>query len=271
MGEEAARLESTGSKGWAALSSMLPPPKNPAARGLASKAALAPRASAPKAAAPLGAPLSSVSKAASSSAAPPAAPVAALEEEDVTGADDGFLGAAASGAGILGAADAFGNAPPTAAATSSLRPRLNTSMYVMDTEPGGSGPAASCGNVTRPSMSYDAPAGPAAPPPDFGGDDPLVDVDESRVLSISQDALKRMVPVSTYVPQAPKEEVAISAKFYNRSSGVAESTHKPSTLQKRKHQINSLAFNAQLNAAELAARSSGSKKSKGDTAAKYGW
>jgi hypothetical protein len=71
-------------------------------------------------------------------------------------------------------------------------------------------------------------------------------VSEDRIFSISQDEIKRHIgPAPQYVLERPAEEVTVAAKFYNRKSGSVESMYKPNTLQKRKHQINSLAFDAQ--------------------------
>ena len=70
---------------------------------------------------------------------------------------------------------------------------------------------------------------------------------------------------------APPQEVKIAAEFWNRSSGSKESTYQPSRLQKRKHQINSLAAQCAEQRVELEQRMRHGSKSKAQTAAKYGW
>ena len=76
--------------------------------------------------------------------------------------------------------------------------------------------------------------------------------------------VKKLVP-------APPQEVKIAAEFWNRSSGSKESTYQPSRLQKRKHQINSLAAQCAEQRVELEQRMRHGSKSKAQTAAKYGW
>ena len=100
------------------------------------------------------------------------------------------------------------------------------------------------------------------------------DIDERHVVDVNADALlKAMGPAKQYdfaVPP-PREEVKIAANFWSRTSGAVEAQYKPSSLQKRKHQINSLAADAAARSAEVYARGSKGMKSKKETAAKYGW
>jgi len=88
----------------------------------------------------------------------------------------------------------------------------------------------------------------------------------------AQDALKQaMGPARQYEVARPAEETKISASFWNRRTGAVESSHKPSSMQKRKHQINSLAFDCKERSAELQARAAQGFKTKAQTMAKYGW
>mmetsp|Transcript_24785 Transcript_24785/g.59863 ORF Transcript_24785/g.59863 Transcript_24785/m.59863 type:complete len:100 (-) Transcript_24785:188-487(-) len=80
-----------------------------------------------------------------------------------------------------------------------------------------------------------------------------------------------MPAAPAHLLEAPKDDAKVQAKFWNRQTSSFQQTYQPSSLQKRKHQINSLAHAAIANAGELAARQASSRKSKGDTAAKYGW
>ena len=77
--------------------------------------------------------------------------------------------------------------------------------------------------------------------------------------------------IAKYEVPAPPQEVKIAAEFWNRSSGSKESTYQPSRLQKRKHQINSLAAQCAEQRVELEQRMRHGSKSKAQTAAKYGW
>ncbi|CAM9619665.1 unnamed protein product [Heterosigma akashiwo] len=83
-------------------------------------------------------------------------------------------------------------------------------------------------------------------------------------------------PVDAYNPlrQGPSNQaqsVKIKAGFYNPSTGQVEATDKPSKLQKRKHQINQLAFNAAERELELLDRRGQGMLTKAQTQAKYGW
>ena len=63
----------------------------------------------------------------------------------------------------------------------------------------------------------------------------------------------------------------VGAKFYNTQTGKTETTYKPSGQQKRKHQINQLAYQAKLQNLELLSKRSAGYKTKAQTHAKYGW
>ena len=95
---------------------------------------------------------------------------------------------------------------------------------------------------------------------------------EGGMVSVSQDEMRAAFgPTRQYEVPAPPQEVKIAAEFWNRSSGSKESTYQPSRLQKRKHQINSLAFDCKERSAELQARAAQGFKTKAQTMAKYGW
>ena len=95
---------------------------------------------------------------------------------------------------------------------------------------------------------------------------------EGGMVSVSQDEMRAAFgPARQYEVPAPPQEVKIAAEFWNRSSGSKESTYQPSRLQKRKHQINSLAAQCAEQRVELEQRMRHGSKSKAQTAAKYGW
>ena len=62
-----------------------------------------------------------------------------------------------------------------------------------------------------------------------------------------------MPAAPSFVLDAPKEEAKVEAKFWNRQTSSFATSYQPSSLQKRKHQINSLAHAAMSNAGELQA------------------
>ena len=135
---------------------------------------------------------------------------------------------------------------------------------------GGAEPAAAV------STTYDVAAGPQLPDmaaEQFAAAAELAGVDASKVISISQDTLKRAIRPATEYAIAPKdaEEVKVTAKFFNRSTGSMETTYQPNKLHKRKHQINSLAAECAANSIELAQRRGAGFKTKQETQAKYGW
>ena len=78
-------------------------------------------------------------------------------------------------------------------------------------------------------------------------------------------------PSAASAQRLARQDVKIAATFWSRTSGAVEQQYKASSLQKRKHQINSLAADAMAKQSEVAARSSKGMKSKKETAAKYGW
>mmetsp|Transcript_18799 Transcript_18799/g.24274 ORF Transcript_18799/g.24274 Transcript_18799/m.24274 type:complete len:268 (+) Transcript_18799:468-1271(+) len=101
--------------------------------------------------------------------------------------------------------------------------------------------------------------------------------------TVPQNALDQMGvidlqagPVDNYNPlrQGPsnqKTNVQIKAGFYNPRTGQVEQTVKPSRLQKRKHQINQLAFTAAERELELMERRGQQMRTKSQTQGKYGW
>ena len=94
------------------------------------------------------------------------------------------------------------------------------------------------------------------------------------MVQVSQDALKKALGAQKqyeFTIPAPPAEVKVAATFWNRSTGGYEQQYQASSLQKRKHQINSLAADAKMRAVEVSARGSKGMKSKKETAAKYGW
>ena len=70
----------------------------------------------------------------------------------------------------------------------------------------------------------------------------------------------------------PKErDVKVHASFWNASAGAAVATVKPSRLQRAKHQLNQLAFDAKAREYDLLDRKGAALKTKAETHAKYGW
>ncbi|KAE9305121.1 hypothetical protein PF008_g21801 [Phytophthora fragariae] len=67
------------------------------------------------------------------------------------------------------------------------------------------------------------------------------------------------------------QEVKVKASFWNAQAGTTVSSIKPSRLQRQKHQLNQLAFDAKLRDFELLDKRGASLKTKRETYAKYGW
>ena len=92
------------------------------------------------------------------------------------------------------------------------------------------------------------------------------------MVSISQDALRRSIgPARHFEVERPPEEVKIAASFWDRKTGAVQQHYEPNSTQRRKHQINHLAHQAQQNAETLKNRSSQGLLSKAQVKAKYGW
>ncbi|CAI5711325.1 unnamed protein product [Hyaloperonospora brassicae] len=66
-------------------------------------------------------------------------------------------------------------------------------------------------------------------------------------------------------------DVKVKASFWNAQAGTTVSSVKPSRLQRQKHQLNQLAFDAKARDFDLLDRRSASMKTKRETHAKYGW
>jgi hypothetical protein len=270
--EDAGEERPQGARGWAALSSLLPAPKNKPKSG---KSVSSLYRNAQPLRRPAAASTVSGGVCGSRSAAAAQAPVPVPVPVPVGASEAGEPDPAPlPSMGDAGAHEAGGALPGA-----SLLPKVRMGMY----DDVVAAPSDAAGS-SEPQLTYDdAPAGPvlgpAMPPADdepyanaYGGPPPHID--EGQVVSVSQDdMLKAMGPAKQYdfgIPQ-PTQDVKIAASFWSRSSGGVEQQYKASSLQKRKHQINSLAADAMARQSEIAARASKGMKSKKETAAKYGW
>ena len=63
----------------------------------------------------------------------------------------------------------------------------------------------------------------------------------------------------------------VIAGFWNAEKGATVQTHKPSSTQRRKHQLNSLAFDVAAKQLELDNLKGSAFQTKAQTQAKYGW
>eukprot|EP00325_Prymnesiales_sp_UTEX-LB-985_P026925 CAMPEP_0174726758 /NCGR_PEP_ID=MMETSP1094-20130205/48454_1 /TAXON_ID=156173 /ORGANISM="Chrysochromulina brevifilum, Strain UTEX LB 985" /LENGTH=359 /DNA_ID=CAMNT_0015928381 /DNA_START=14 /DNA_END=1093 /DNA_ORIENTATION=- len=277
--EEDAGDKPTATRGWAALSSMLPAPKNAGKKSSSLSNSLyanakplnrAPTASAAK---PSSMPLERTAPASH----PTPAVVGPTGAAPCTSSPHASSSVGDAGDGSDAASDPAQRSQPPLA---TLRPRLNTSMYDVQPDPEEPVTGSVTGSVTGAGgMMYEQPAGPVMGPQVVedgafeGYAEPGFDMSDGKVMDISQADLRKVMGDAKqydFAP-APQPEVKIAANFWNRSSGAVEAHYQPSSLQKRKHQINSLAADAAARAAEIAARGSKGMKSKAETAAKYGW
>lgn len=67
------------------------------------------------------------------------------------------------------------------------------------------------------------------------------------------------------------EKVEVQAQFWNMTRGAVETTTAPNKTQKRKHQINSLAFQAKQMEGDINAKKFTGLKTKAQTYGRYGW
>jgi len=277
---DAGEADAPATRGWAALSSMLPAPKNQPKSGPSKldPGALFRNAKPLKRGSAVGAGSGSAyadvapfSSAAPMTSLPPAADPAgpavewppAKEAEAVAADEDSAAGAASSSV----------HAPPPPAA--SLLPRVRVGMY--------DAPAAEeSADASSAPLPYEVPVGPAMGPESAVAEAAYGDVtaaygehiDEERIVDVSMDAMRKAMGQAKqydFAVPANNEEVKIASKTWSRSSGTVEQSYKASSLQKRKHQINSLAADAAQRSAEVYARGTKGMKSKKETAAKYGW
>jgi hypothetical protein len=68
-----------------------------------------------------------------------------------------------------------------------------------------------------------------------------------------------------------RHEQQVAASFWNSQIGEKVSTMRPSRLQRQRHQLNQLAFDAKAREFELAEKRGAGLKTKAETHAKYGW
>jgi hypothetical protein len=281
-GEATAGAEAP-TRGWAALSAMLPAPKNQQKSGKSSAALLYSRAQPLHRKASAAAAVEPASSSSSSSL--PVVASSAARDSEASGV---CVGAASSYAGMradevderaASATGAHSGVAAVPAGAPSLLPQLRPGLYDPVAEPEPE-PAA-------PGMMYEAPVGPAMGP--AVGLYPGVDdgagayaeapayyegMDEANTVSVSQDELRRAMGAQKqydFMVPPPKEEVKIAATVWNRQTGGMEQQYQASSTQKRKHQITALAADAAMRSAEITARGSKGLKSKKETAAKYGW
>lgn len=66
-------------------------------------------------------------------------------------------------------------------------------------------------------------------------------------------------------------DVKVQASFWNSQAGAKVASAKPNRMQRQKHQLNQLAFDAKLREHELMDKKGVSLKTKAETHAKYGW
>lgn len=78
-------------------------------------------------------------------------------------------------------------------------------------------------------------------------------------------------PESVHGDRADSGDVKVQASFWNPQAGARVATTKPNRMQRHKHQLNQLAFDAKMREHELLDRKGASLKTKAETHAKYGW
>jgi hypothetical protein len=78
-------------------------------------------------------------------------------------------------------------------------------------------------------------------------------------------------PAEATAAQPADGELKVKASFWSTQQGARVATAKPNRLQRQKHQLNQLAFDAKAHEFELLDRKGSALKTKSETYAKYGW
>lgn len=78
-------------------------------------------------------------------------------------------------------------------------------------------------------------------------------------------------PTTEMIEAIKKEEVNVAASFWNSRVGGKVSSMKPTRLQRQKHQLNQLAFDARAREEDLLNKKGLAIKTRAETQAKYGW
>lgn len=99
-------------------------------------------------------------------------------------------------------------------------------------------------------------------------DDSVITISRSDHLLKDQAEWRRTFEIDDITRDEIK---VVPTKSYNRETGEIEQVAKYTKTQRRKHQINTLAYEAQEKALQLAMRKSAAYKTKAQTQAKYGW
>ena len=89
--------------------------------------------------------------------------------------------------------------------------------------------------------------------------------------SLSLNELRAAGPDRAFEIAAPSNEVKVSATFWSRSTGSVQHSAQPSRVQKRKHQINSLAAAAAAQEAELRQRNASNNNHRRNTRQRGGF
>ena len=100
-----------------------------------------------------------------------------------------------------------------------------------------------------------------------------IKIDESEIIDINASDIRPKNWHQTYEIDdiMKRERKMISTKRYNPETGKVETINKFTKNQLRKHQINTLAYEAQEMELKMAMNKSAQYKTKAETQAKYGW
>eukprot|EP01083_Nonionella_stella_P049365 131586_1 len=102
-------------------------------------------------------------------------------------------------------------------------------------------------------------------------DDEIITISQSRDLLHNENGQKPWLPTFEMDDITREDIKIIPTNSFNPETGKVERVKKYTKIQRRKHQINTLAIEAQEKALQLAMRRSSSYKTKAETQAKYGW
>lgn len=95
----------------------------------------------------------------------------------------------------------------------------------------------------------------------------------SKIVEVHGPAPSAWAPAPAPIGKSANDsgELKVKASFWDAQTGARVATVKPNRMQRQKHQLNQLAFDAKLREHELLDKKGASLKTKAETHAKYGW
>ncbi len=99
----------------------------------------------------------------------------------------------------------------------------------------------------------------------------LFDLNADQIRSEAESLTSEADLAASRSASAPKPEIHIATKMWNKQTGGFTQSDNATKTQKRKHHINSLAYNAALSAAEIEKAKAAAAEARKASKSKYGW